>query len=283
MSNSESPSAHIIVFGNEKGGTGKSTTAMHVVVALMQAGARVAVVDLDSRQKSLRRYIENRENYQGKHDEALAIPESHVVPPSLLDTKAECDEDEKQRLGSLLTDLSIRCDFIVIDCPGNDTNLSRLAHTITDTLVTPMNDSFVDLDLLGEVDDMDYSVKKLSYYSEMVWESRKQRTLYGKKALDWIVMRNRISTLNTKNMHRVHNAIEELQKKIAFRYVAGLSERVVYKELFPKGLTLIDISALKAEEKTNMSHIAARFEINQLVEGLNLPGVDHNRVPESVL
>lgn len=276
MSHSNSPSAHIIVFGNEKGGTGKSTTAMHVVVSLMKAGATVAVVDLDSRQKSLRRYVENREGYQGRHDEELLIPESHVVPPSLLDTTIEQVEDEKQRLGSLLKDLSLRCDFIVVDCPGNDTNLSRLAHTITDTLVTPINDSFVDLDLLGEVNDSDYSVKKLSHYSEMVWESRKQRTLYGKKALDWVVMRNRISTLSTKNMHRVHNAIEELQKKVAFRYVAGLSERVVYKELFPKGLTLVDISALKAEEKTNMSHIAARFEIKQLVESLNLPGVDLN-------
>lgn len=277
MSHSNSPSAHIIVFGNEKGGTGKSTTAMHVVVSLMKAGATVAVVDLDSRQKSLRRYVENREGYQGRHDEELLIPESHVVPPSLLDTTIEQVEDEKQRLGSLLKDLSLRCDFIVVDCPGNDTNLSRLAHTITDTLVTPINDSFVDLDLLGEVNDSDYSVKKLSHYSEMVWESRKQRTLYGKKALDWVVMRNRISTLSTKNMHRVHNAIEELQKKVAFRYVAGLSERVVYKELFPKGLTLVDISALKAEEKTNMSHIAARFEIKQLVESLNLPGVDLNQ------
>lgn len=274
MSNLKSPSAHIIVFGNEKGGTGKSTAAMHVVVSLMKAGATVAVVDLDSRQKSLHRYVENRQGYQGRHDEELLIPESHVVPPSLLDTTTEQIEDEKQRLGSLLKDLSLRCDFIVVDCPGNDTNLSRLAHTITDTLVTPMNDSFVDLDLLGEVDDTDYSVKKLSHYSEMVWESRKQRTLYGKKALDWVVMRNRISALSTKNMHRVHSAIEELQKKVAFRYVPGLSERVVYRELFPKGLTLVDISALKAEEKTNMSHIAARFEIKQLVESLNLPGVD---------
>lgn len=274
MSNSESPLAHIIVFGNEKGGTGKSTAAMHVVVSLMKTGATVAVVDLDSRQKSLHRYIENRGNYREQHDEELLIPESHVVPPSLLDTISERDEDEKQRLGSLLKDLSIRCNFIVVDCPGNDTNLSRLAHTITDTLVTPMNDSFVDLDLLGEVDGSDYSVKKLSHYSQTVWESRKQRTLYGKKALDWVVMRNRIATLNTKNMHRVHAAIEELQKKVAFRYVPGLSERVVYRELFPKGLTLVDISALKAEEKTNMSHIAARFEIKQLVESLNLPGVD---------
>ncbi|MCB1754551.1 MAG: AAA family ATPase [Gammaproteobacteria bacterium] len=274
MSDQTSPVAHVIVFGNEKGGTGKSTTAMHVVVTLLKAGAKVATVDLDARQRSLHRYIENREAYQSKHDEPLLIPESHVVPASQLNTSAERDADEKQRLGDLLKALAARNDFIVIDCPGNDTNMARLAHSIADTLVTPMNDSFVDLDLIGQVNDSDYSVKKLSHYSETVWESRKQRTLYGKKALDWVVMRNRISTLSTRNMQRVHQAIEELQKKIAFRYVPGLSERVVYRELFPKGLTLMDISELKAEEKNNMSHVAARFEIKQLVQSLKLPGID---------
>ncbi len=274
MGRSDRRTAHIIVFGNEKGGTGKSTTAMHVVVTLLKSGASVVAVDLDSRQQTLNRYIENRANYRAKHDEPLLIPESHVVMPSELDTKAARDEDEKQRFGNLLKELADRHDYIVIDCPGNDTNLSRLAHSIADTLVTPMNDSFVDLDLIGQVHDTDYSVTKLSHYSETVWESRKQRTLYGKQALDWVVMRNRIATLNTRNMQRVHKAIEELKKKVAFRYVPGLSERVVYKELFPKGLTLVDISELNAGEKANMSHVAARFEIKQLVESLNLPGVE---------
>ncbi len=273
MSEKAKQAAHIIVFGNEKGGTGKSTTAMHVVVTLLKNGATVAVVDLDSRQRSLNRYIQNREKYQLQHQQSLPIPESHVVQASDLATIEANNEDEKKRLGDLLKALSVRHEFIVIDCPGNDTNLSRLAHCIADTLVTPLNDSFVDLDLLGEVDDKDYSVKRLSHYSETVWESRKQRTLYGKSALDWVVMRNRISALSSRNMQRVHGAIEELQKRVAFRYVPGLTERVVYRELFPKGLTLVDISELKAEERSNLSHIAARFEIKQLVESLNLPGI----------
>ncbi len=270
MDNSAKRAAHVIVFGNEKGGTGKSTTAMHVVVTLIKHGASVAVVDLDYRQKSLYRYIENRKKYRSKHIELLSVPEAHVFQPSNLDTIEENNEDEKNRLGTLLKDLAGKSDFLVVDCPGNDTNLSRLAHSIADTLVTPLNDSFVDLDLLGEVDDKDYSVNKLSYYSETVWESRKQRTLYGKQALDWVVLRNRISSLSSRNMQRVHSAIQELQKKVSFRYVPGLTERVVYRELFPKGLTLID---LKEEQKSNMSHIAARFEIKQLVNDLNLPGI----------
>ncbi len=273
MSEKEPHKAHVIVFGNEKGGTGKSTTAMHVVVALLKSGSSVAVVDLDARQRSLHRYIENREKFQPQYEALLEVPESHVIGASVHDSVKEKNSDEKDRLGSLLTELSARVDFIVIDCPGNDTNLARLAHSIADTLVTPLNDSFVDLDLIGQVDQMNYSVNSLSHYSEAVWESRKQRTLYKKNPLDWIVMRNRISTLNTRNMQRVHAAIEGLQTRIDFRYVPGLSERVVYRELFPKGLTLLDISALKAEEKSNMSHVAARFEIRQLIESLNLPGV----------
>jgi len=268
-----SRTAHILVFGNEKGGTGKSTTSMHVVVALLQRGARVAVVDLDARQRSLHRYIENRRRYQPHHDDVLSIPEAHVVEASTHDSATERAEDEKQRLGELLDDLAVRHDFIVVDCPGNDTHLSRLAHSIADTLITPLNDSFVDLDLIGQVDQANYTVQKLSHYSEAVWESRKQRTLYGKKALDWVVMRNRIASLNTRNMQRVHQAIEELQKRVAFRYVPGLSERVVYRELFPKGLTLLDISALKREEQANVSHVAARFELQQLMDSLHLPEV----------
>ena len=59
-SQGQSGSAHVVVLGNEKGGSGKSTTALHVAVALLKAGQRVATIDLDSRQKSFTRYIENR-------------------------------------------------------------------------------------------------------------------------------------------------------------------------------------------------------------------------------
>lgn len=265
--------AHIIVFGNEKGGTGKSTTAMHVVVALLYQGAKVAVVDLDSRQQTLKRYCDNRMAYGENHQIALPQPTSETVAGSQASNLAERDNEEKQRLGERLKALAADHDFLVIDCPGNDTNMSRLAHSIADTLVTPLNDSFVDLDLIGEVDEQNYSVQRLSHYSETVWESRKQRTLYGKRALDWVVMRNRIGQLNSRNMSRVHAAISELQKRVAFRYIAGLSERVIYRELFPKGLTLMDTEALQKIEDMAVSHVAARFEVRQIVSALNLPGV----------
>src|SRR3954447_22314176 len=52
---------HFIVFANEKGGTGKSTTAVHTAIALAASGHKVAALDLDSRQRTMTRYFENRD------------------------------------------------------------------------------------------------------------------------------------------------------------------------------------------------------------------------------
>src|SRR5581483_1446777 len=69
------PGLQVIVIGNEKGGSGKTTVAMHVAIALSVAGASVAALDLDLRQKSFTRYLENRAAWarQGQHQ--LPIPE----------------------------------------------------------------------------------------------------------------------------------------------------------------------------------------------------------------
>ena len=72
-------SAHVIVLGNEKGGSGKSTTAMHVAVALLQAGQRVATVDLDSRQKSFTHYVENRRDWAERAHVKLDLPAHYCV------------------------------------------------------------------------------------------------------------------------------------------------------------------------------------------------------------
>src|SRR5580704_12617755 len=72
-------SAHVIVLGNEKGGSGKSTTAMHVAVALLRAGQRVATIDLDSRQKSFTHYIENRRDWADRTGIKLDVPKHYCV------------------------------------------------------------------------------------------------------------------------------------------------------------------------------------------------------------
>ncbi len=259
------------MLGNEKGGTGKSTTAMHIVTSLLQRGFNVAVVDLDSRQQSLSRYIENRQVYASSNGLRLDIPKSHVIHRHNGRTIAEIERRERSEFESVLNRLDKTYDFILIDCPGSDAYLSRLAHGRADTLVTPLNDSFVDLDLIGHVDPRTYQVEELSLYSEAVWEGRKQRALSGRRSLDWVVMRNRTSTTDAINKRRVNAALEQLQAKIAFRYVPGLSERVIYRELFPKGLTLIDMKG-PGGHKMTMSHVSARQEIRRLMDDLALPG-----------
>lgn len=254
-------STRIIVFGNEKGGTGKSTTAMHVVAMLMARSHRVAVLDLDTRQKTLTRYIENRRNYSQRHNLGLNVP-SASTNKSMPESTDELDH--------LITELTADSDFLVIDCPGHDTLIARAAHAFADTLVTPVNDSFVDVDLLGHVDAETFEVKRLSVYSEAVWECRKQRALAGKRGLDWVVMRNRASATHSHNKRRVELALRQLQEKIAFRYLDGLSERTVFRELFPRGLTLLDAGAGPGGRSMTMSHVTARQELRNLYEQLHL-------------
>ena len=257
--------AHIIVLGNEKGGTGKSTLAMNIVVGLLGAKKKVAVIDLDARQKSVTRYLHNRQTYMDVSDEKVAMPDFEVIEQSTAKSLKDCKVNDQETLQNALSKFKTEVDFIVIDCPGNDTYLSRLAHALADTLVTPLNDSFVDLDLLGEVTPPDFKVKKFSYYSEMVWDSRKYRSASGKPPMDWVVVRTRLASLKSRNNQRVRDALEALKKRIVFRYVPGLYERVIYKELFPSGLTILDL-----DEVTNISHVAARQEVRSLVDSLNL-------------
>lgn len=253
-------SARIIVFGNEKGGTGKSTTAMHVTAMLMARCHRVAVLDLDPRQQTLSRYIENRQIYSERHGLGLNAPSAAGAGiPETVDA-----------LDHLIDGLSSTNDFLVIDCPGHDTEVARAAHSYADTLVTPVNDSFVDVDLLGHVDPDSFEVKRLSVYSEAVWECRKQRALSGKRGLDWVVIRNRASATHSHNKRRVELALRQLQGRIAFRYLDGLSERAVFRELFPSGLTLLDFGKGPRGGSMTMSHVMARHELRNLFEQLHL-------------
>lgn len=273
----KSTGAHVIVVGNEKGGSGKSTTAMHIVVSLLDRGYNVAIIDLDSRQKSLARYIENRQAYADQHHLKLSIPDVNVLHRSDEGSAQEMEQQDKDNFSSLFSELKNKFDYILIDCPGSDTFLSRIAHATADTLITPVNDSFVDVDLLAKVNPDTYKVEKLSLYSEMVWEARKIRALTDRGTIDWIVMRNRTSALDAKNKRRVHDVLKQLQKRVAFRYVPGLGERVIYRELFPKGLTLVDFRD-NGNQKMTMSHVAARQEIRRLMDDLQLPAWNKSSV-----
>ncbi|MEP6784975.1 MAG: division plane positioning ATPase MipZ [Sphingomonadales bacterium] len=252
--------AHRIVFANEKGGTGKSTTAVHVAVALAAAGHKVAGLDLDVRQRTFARYLENRDATIRRR--GIPLPSAHHAVLSLL-TPAGLDQ-EVARLGH-------GADFVIVDTPGRDDPLARHAITLADTLVTPMNDSFIDLDLIGQVDAETFKVKKPSFYAELIWDLRKVRAKTDGGTVDWVVLRNRLQHLDAHNMRRVGAALTDLSKRVGFRVIPGLGERVIYRELFPKGLTLLDLEAMKEGGALGLSQIAARQELREMISGLSLP------------
>jgi len=263
--------AHVLVIGNEKGGSGKSTTALHIAVLLMGEGARVATLDLDARQGTLSRYMENRAAYVRRKGIELALPMHAAVPLSTLSDRAAMEADEKERFEAALEAVIASADFVVIDTPGSDTYLSRLAHTWADTLLTPLNDSFIDLDLLARVEPDQLKIVRPSIYAEQVWKQRQIRAVQGGRPVDWIVIRNRLSSLAARNKRDMGMVLEALSKRIGFRVASGLTERVIYKELFLNGLTLLDLKRGQGGVALTMSHVAARQEVRDLVAALNLP------------
>jgi len=269
---------YIIVLGNEKGGSGKSTTAMHLVVALLRAGHSVGSIDLDSRQGTLSRYVENRAEFSSRNGLPLPMPAHRAVARSALTSTDQAQGDERRRLDEAIAALSVdeTRGFLVIDCPGTDSFLSRRAHSFADTLITPINDSFIDLDLLARIDPESYVIKSPSLYSEMVWECRKRRALRDGGRIDWIVMRNRVSGTKARNKQRVGNVLKELSRRIGFRFAPGFGERVVYRELFLKGLTLMDLRQ-GGEGGLTMSEVAARQEVRTLLGALGLGGAHIER------
>ncbi|HVV61921.1 MAG TPA: division plane positioning ATPase MipZ [Pseudolabrys sp.] len=265
-------SAHVVVLGNEKGGSGKSTTALHIAVALLKAGQRVATIDLDSRQKSFTHYIENRRAWAERAGVKLELPTHYCVTRG---ESASLDANEAQEFASFSAAISAiehTHDVVVVDTPGSDTYLMRLAHSMADTLVTPLNDSFVDFDVLGTLDATNFSVTGESHYAEMVREARRQRRLVDGKLTDWIVVRNRLSTLGSRNKRLVGEGLSELSKRMGFRCIDGFAERVVYREFFPRGLTALDdLDEATLGTRPSLSHVTAREEVIALLNTLRLP------------
>ena len=254
-------SAHRIVFANEKGGTGKSTTAVHIAVALAYSGARVAAIDLDPRQRTLHRYLENRAETERRRSIRLPGPQFAVF-----------EGDSIEQLEELAADLGKQADFLLFDTPGRDDPFARNVATSADTLVTPLNDSFVDFDLIGQVDAETFKIRRLSFYAELIWEARKKRAMAtiteSRREMDWVVVRNRTQHSEARNQRRLEGALGELSKRVGFRIANGLSERVIYRELFPSGLTLLDKGQLG---ELGTSHLVARQELRALLAGLKLP------------
>jgi len=264
--------SHIIIVGNEKGGSGKSTTCMHVATALVRLGYKVGALDLDTRQRSFSRYIENRADFIRRSETPLPMPVLGKLPNIGQSKLAPGENVNDRRISEALAALESGNDFVVVDCPGSHTRLSEVAHSMADTLVTPLNDSFVDFDLLARMDPETNRVIGPSVYSEMVWNARQLRAQAGLQPIDWVVVRNRLGTQNMHNKRKVGKALEDLSKRIGFRVAPGFSERVIFREMFPNGLTLLDMRDAGIGG-LNLSNIAARQEMRDLIRAINLPDV----------
>lgn len=269
--------ARVIVVGNEKGGSGKSTVAMHVALALMKSSQRVATIDLDLRQSTLTHYIENRYDWVQHIGRQLEIPD-HLYFTENTNHPTEEDEAVDGKAFLDIVEERARCyDFIVIDTPGHNNYVGRLAHTVADILITPLNDSFVDLDVLGTVDPQTLGVTGSSHYAQMVEAARQQRRLRDNVTADWVVLRNRLSMLNSRNTRHVGECLQKLSQMLDFRCVDGLAERVIFREFYPRGLTALDaLDEVILGTRPTMSHVTARLEVDNLLCALGLGGLSGN-------
>lgn len=266
------PQASVIVLGNEKGGAGKSTIAIHTATALLHADARVAVLDLDLRQQSTSHFFSNRARWLAANDAVAPMPIEHPLSADDAVLSRASDEEALARFEDAFGLASAEADFVLIDTPGSDTAISRRAHGLADLIVTPMNDSFVDFDMLGVVDPVTLDLTRHSLYSETVWNSRKARALKDRKTIDWVVLRNRLAPTEARNRRRLDERVAALSRKVGFRIGPGLRDRVIYRELFPFGLTVADLSPAIRPVAMSLQHVAARQELRGLMTALGLSG-----------
>ncbi len=263
--------SRIFVIGNEKGGAGKTTCSMHLVVGLLDRGYKVATIDTDSRQHSLTSYINNREEYNNKNpDHKVDMPLHFHLQEEVEQDLAEKQKQEKLQFEKSLDLAKKYADCIVIDTPGSHTNLSRIAHSYADTVITPINDSFVDLDVIAKIDGEGLNMYKPSIYSQMLWEQKMERAARDQGSIDWVLLRNRLSSLDAQNKRNMASALEKTSKRLSYRIVPGFSERVIFRELFPYGLTLLDLNKANFIKTLSLSHVAARQEIRDFLDNLKV-------------
>jgi len=283
MTQENSAGVRVIVVANEKGGSGKSTVAVHIAVALLKAGNTVASIDLDSRQRSFTHYIDNRLTWARKRGIELLTP-THVCFDEDAELAAadnlQAAEDE---LAATLQRLSENHRYIIVDTAGHSQPLTQYAHANADTLITPLNDSFVDLDVLGSIDQETLAVAGISHYARTVESARQRRRLEGKPDTDWIVARNRLSMVSSRNKALVGTALKDLSQRLGFRYIEGLAERVVFREFYPRGVTALDeLNEATLGSRPTMSHLSAQLEVHNLLRALlNIGSADGEPAQEA--
>jgi chromosome partitioning protein len=289
---------NVVVIGNQKGGSGKSTFAMHIIVALLKAGKRVACFDLDLNQQTLTRYLANRREWDRKHRRKLEMPDRYPVKErdaygtarNLKQFIAQFKKDGRANKDDFLDSSSLshsadlrqfisqlreigradKHDFIVIDTPSGVQHLSLIAHGMADTLITPINDSFFDLDVLVAMESSDLE-PQLSVYANMVWRALEARSKVSGRATDWIIVRNRLEPVESNNQHQITIVLDVLQRKLGFRIARGLLERPAYREFFAAGLTVFDFpEGSESSVDSGRTNSLARVEVESLIREIGL-------------
>ncbi|KRA99683.1 ATPase [Devosia sp. Root685] len=264
--------AHVIVVGNEKGGSGKSTTAFHLAIYLLYQGYKVASIDVDSRQQTLTHYVRNRRDWARQRGLSLPHTTHFHLPLARGDSLKENNRVEFDLFRQAIAEVEQSSEFIVIDTPGFDTNLTRLAHSLADTLVTPVNDSLIDLNVMAHVDPVTGEPRELSHYARLVQRARSERLSIDGRTIDWVLVRNRISMLSSRNMRQVQTMLERIAMRLGCRVSDGIAERVIFRSLFATGMTVFDpLDDELLGGVPSMSHTSARQEYRALVAALNLP------------
>ena len=263
---------HVIVVGNEKGGSGKSTTAFHLAIFLLYQGFRVASIDVDSRQQTFTAYVKNRRHWARAHDLRLPHTTHFHLPVGQGDSIKANQRVEFDLFRQAVTEVEGDADFLIVDTPGFDTHLTRLAHSMADTLITPLNDSLIDLSVMANMDPVTGEPTQVSHYARLVQRARAQRLSIDGQTIDWVLVRNRIAMISSKSMRQVQSGLEQIALRLGCRVADGIAERVIFRSLFPMGLTVFDpLDDSLLGGLPSVSHVSARQEYRHLVEALHLP------------
>lgn len=233
MADRKLPKLHTILFANEKGGVGKSTLAFHTAVALANRGYQVLAVDLDARQRSFARTIDNR------HGTAVCLGIDLPTPRCVV-----LDKPSGALLAQEIARLGAKCDVVVIDAPGHDVPVVRRAIVIADTLVTPVNASFFDLDVIARFDPVTDRMREAGPFARTVLDLRAEQDKRGSKPAEWIVVKNRVRIAEKSHLARTIPRLEQIAEKFGLRLAEGLRERVAYRALLQFGLTAPDLVAI---------------------------------------
>jgi chromosome partitioning protein len=273
-------SAHVIVVGNEKGGAGKSTLSIHLTVALLKAGYKVACIDLDTRQQTLTRFFENRRSWARNAQRPVELPLHCAMNRGESGDVRANEALEFSMFAEAIGAVEHDYEFVVIDTPASDSYLMRLAHSLADTLVSPLNDSYIDIDVFSRVQHDRSQRGAVSQYAELVLQARRKRRLVDNGIIDWVMVRNRIASLATNNARQIAISVSRLSGELGFRVADGFHDRVIFRELFPIGLTALDpIEDAANGGSLTPSQQSARREIESLLASLDLPtripGIEH--------